>query len=362
MPYSKLDNNAGLTKARKAHHIRICLDEDVQAGRTGFEDIHLLHRSLPEIDFDDVDISTEWLGRKFSAPIMISGMTGGTEEAEKINRNLARAAQKANIPMGVGSQRAAIENPAIQKTFRIARDVAPGIFLVGNLGAVQLNSGYTVEHARKAVEMIGANAIALHLNPLQEACQAEGDTAWAGLLPKIRDVCRGVGVPVIAKETGAGICREVAKELERAGISTIDVSGSGGTSWSLVESYRGPPIGKVFAGWGIPTAVSLAEACDAVDIPVIASGGVRNGIDAAKCLALGATMVSIAHPFLVAAAKSSDAVYGKIKELERELKTAIFLTGSRNASELRKKPVIITGMTREWLEARGIDTKAFAKK
>ena len=362
MPETNIDSQAKVTEARKGHHIRICLDEDVQAGRAGFEDITLLHKSLPEIDLKDVDISTTWLGRKFDAPILISGMTGGTEEAEKINKNLAEGAARANIPMGVGSQRAAIENPAIQRTFSVARDVSPDLFLIANLGAVQLNKGYTTEHAKKAVDMIKANALALHLNPLQEACQAEGDTMWSSLLPKIKDVCKNVGVPVIAKETGAGISKDVAKDLEKSGIVTIDVSGSGGTSWSLVESYRGPPIGKVFADWGIPTAAAVAEASKAVKIPIFASGGIRTGIDAAKCLSLGAQMVSVAHPFLVAAADSSEKVYQKIEEFKREIKTAVFLTGSRNIEGLRNKPIIITGRTKEWLDVRGIDTKKLAQR
>jgi isopentenyl-diphosphate delta-isomerase len=350
------------TQARKAHHIKICLDEDVQAGTAGFEDAHFLHKSLPELSLGDVDVSVKWLGRKFDAPIIISGMTGGTEEAGRINRNLAEAAARANIPMGVGSQRAAIENPAIQGTFSVCRDASSQLFLIANLGAVQLNKGYTAEHAKKAIGMISANALALHLNPLQEACQAEGDTDWGSLLPKIRDVCRELSIPVIAKETGAGICAENARELERAGVKAIDVSGSGGTSWSLVESYRGPPIGRTFADWGIPTAVAVVEASRAVRVPVIASGGIRTGIDAAKCIALGASMVSVAHPFLVAASESAEAVYQKIESFKRELTTALFLTGAQDLRDLRRKPLIITGKTREWLELRGIDVRPMARR
>ncbi len=362
MPDNVIDAEAQMTQTRKSHHIRIALEEDVQAGKTGFDDVALVHRSLPEINLSDVDTSIKWMGRTFSAPVVISGMTGGTEEAERINRNLAEAAARANIPMGVGSQRAAIENPAIQRTFSVCREASKELFLIANLGAVQLNKGYTSEHAKKAVEMISANALALHLNPLQEACQAEGDTMWKDLLPKIRQVCRDIEIPVIAKETGAGICGKDARELERAGIKTIDVSGSGGTSWSLVESYRGPPIGRVFADWGIPTAAALAEAVENVRIPVFASGGIRTGIDAAKCLALGATMVSVAHPFLVAASQSAEAVYQKIEEFKREIRTALFLTGSRNIAELRRKPVIISGKTREWMELRNIDVKPLARR
>lgn len=355
------------TKERKSEHIEICLNEDIDINTTGFEhvnfkDVDIVHSALPEVDFDDVDISCQFMGRMFDSPILISCMTGGTELAEKINKNLARAAEACNIPMGVGSQRVALENKNAEKTFRV-KEVAPHIFLIGNLGAVSFNNGYSVDDAKRAIEMINANALALHLNPLQEASQPEGDVNWEGCIDNIRNVCESVDKPVIVKEVGEGISREVGMQIERAGAAAIDVAGVGGTSWSLIESYRSKSdLGKKFRGWGVPTAISLVEVMESVDIPVIASGGMRNGVDAAKAIALGTDLVGFALPFLKCATISSDDVVKKIQEIEREIKTAVFLSGSKTLNQMKKKPVVITGKTKEWLELRGIDVAKYARR
>ncbi|MBI3412542.1 MAG: type 2 isopentenyl-diphosphate Delta-isomerase [Candidatus Aenigmarchaeota archaeon] len=338
------------TESRKSDHIKIVLEKDVQhKNSAGFEDVLLVHNALPEIDFDDVDTETEFLGKKLTAPIMVSGMTGGTPEAEKINKNLARAAEEVGIGMGVGSQRAMIENGKLLSTYNV-RDVAPGILLLGNIGAAQFAKGYGVEECRKAVEMIGADALAIHLNAAQELVQPEGDRNWAGILKAINRIVKELGYPVIAKETGAGISGEVAKKLEEAGVKAVDVSGSGGTSWTAVESFRNSPVGDTFNNWGIPTAVALRWCKKSVKIPVLASGGIYNGLDAAKAIALGAHACTIARPFLRAGVTGYEKIKEEMERIIRELKIAMFLTGSKNLKEFRSKKTIITGRTAEMIE------------
>jgi len=358
------------TSKRKYEHIKICLKEGVEIGSThlneinfyGFKDIDFVHKSLPEINFDEIDTSIKFFGKELSAPLIISGMTGGTKIAEKINKNLAIAAQECKIAFGVGSQRAAIENPKLAKTYYV-RDVAPDIFLIGNLGVVQLNYGYDIEEVKKAVEMIKADALALHLNALQEIFQPEGNKNWKGCLKNIEYICKHVSFPIIVKETGAGISREVAKDLERTNVSAIDISGYGGTSWSLIESKRNLELkNSSIINWGIPTAISLIECVEAVKIPIIASGGIRNGIEIAKCIALGATAVGIALPFLKPATKNYKLVKSKIEKIVKELKMVMFLVGAKNIKELKKVPVVITGKTKEWAEVRKIDVKKFANR
>src|SRR3954453_19452440 len=300
---------------RKADHIRICLEEDVtgQAITTGFERYRFVHQALPELNLRDVDTSLEIWGRRLRTPILISSMTGGAPRAEDINRNLALAAQELGLAMGVGSQRAALQRPELEPTYRV-RHIAPDILIFANVGAVQLNYSYSVDECRRAVDMIQADALILHLNALQEAVQPEGDTNFAGLADRIALVCREVGVPVIAKEVGWGISTDAAQLLWDAGVSPIDIAGAGGTSWSQVESDRIPTergrlVAEAFADWGIPTADALTSIRDA-GIPdgrkLFASGGIRNGIDIAKALALGADLAGIARPFLKAAALSPE--------------------------------------------------------
>lgn len=354
------------TESRKLDHIKICMEKNVAAGRSGFSDIdfrdvNFVHNSLPEKDFSEIKTDCRFLGKKLGFPLMIAGMTGGTPEAYKINKNLAAAAQKFMIAMGVGSQRAAIENPKLEKTYHV-RDVAPDIFLASNLGIVQFVKGYGLEHAKKAVEMIKADALALHMNALQEVIQPEGDTEWKGCLEKIKEISKGLGKPVIAKETGAGIGKDTAIAIEKAGASAIDIGGAGGTSWSLIENYRSVEKHNAFNDWGIPTAISLVEVSKSVKIPVIATGGIRNGIEIAKALALGADIVGMALPFLKPASKSHEDVEKKIYSLMKELRIAMFLVGAKNLEELRKKPLVVTGLTGQWLDARGFDLNKLANR
>jgi len=333
---------------RKADHIRINLEEDVQfPGLTnGFEGYRLIHQALPELNLTEVETGVAFLGKRLQVPLLISSMTGGTEAARAINRNLARGAQARGIAMGLGSQRTGIEQAETADTFRV-RDLAPDILLFANLGAIQLNYGYTVDQCRRAVEMTEADALILHLNPLQEALQADGDWQWKGLLGKIEAVCRAVGVPVVAKEVGWGISEGTARRLAEAGVAALDVAGSGGTSWSEVEYHRAPTdrlrrLAKTFADWGIPTAETLLMAQrGAPGLPLIASGGMRNGIEAAKALALGATAVGIASPFLKAAAASADEVIETIEQFALELCTAMFCAGAGSVAALREPGRIV---------------------
>jgi isopentenyl-diphosphate delta-isomerase len=320
---------------RKSDHIQINLDEDVdfRSLTTGLEKYHFLHQALPEIDLAQIDTSVSFFGKELKAPLLISSMTGGTEQARLINRTLAEAAELSSIAMGVGSQRAAIEDPSLASTFQV-RPMAPTTVLLANLGAVQLNYGYTVEHCQRAVDMIEADALILHFNALQEAVQPEGDTNFSGLLAKIEAVCQTLPVPVIAKEVGWGFAADTARQLANAGISAIDVAGSGGTSWSQVEMYRAQTeiqrrVAATFIDWGIPTTEALLAAQrGAPDLPIIASGGLRNGLDMAKCIALGATLAGMAGPFLKAAVKSLPAVLDEIKITQTELKVAMFGVGA----------------------------------
>lgn len=336
------------TEQRKLDHIRLCLSKSVESGSAGFEHVRLIHSSLPEINFDEVDTSINFLGRNLNAPLIIEAMTGGCREAERINKNLAKAAEKMNIAFGVGSQRAMIKKSELSKTYKVRRD-SPDVFLIGNLGLIQFANGFGDKEYNRAISEINCNALALHLNPLQELTQPEGDKNWKGCLAQLKQISRG-GFPIIVKETGAGISSEIAKQIEKAGASAIDISGFGGTNFALIESMRGGVKG--FEDWGIPTVCSLLEAGNAVKIPIIASGGVRSGIDMAKAIALGADCCGAALPFLKAATISDKAVEEKIKEFLRQLKIAMMLTGSINISELRKAKYVLTGFVREWKEQR----------
>ncbi len=357
---------------RKMDHIHICLNEDVEAKRvtTGFEDVFLIHRALPELNLEEIDLSTEAFGYKFSAPIMISSITGGAEEALKINASIAEAVEELGLGMGIGSQRAALENPKLRRTYTIARKKAPNAFLAANIGAPQIIRDYTIKDVEEAVEMIEADALIIHLNPLQEAVQPEGEAFYSGALRKIREITSSLDVPVIVKETGAGIAAEDAERLKEAGVAGIDVAGAGGTSWAAVECYRAKKrkdyfteeTGREFWDWGIPTAVSVVEVAQSVDLPVIASGGVRSGLDIAKALGLGADLAGFALPILKPAMKSGEKVKEKIKIIIQQLRTSMFLVGADSTERLRETPLVVLGRTAEWLRMRGFDIESYARR
>jgi isopentenyl-diphosphate delta-isomerase len=336
-----------LIQGRKLDHIRINLEEQVQFPRlrTGLAEVRFIHQALPNLDLDHVDTRTNFLGKELQAPLLISSMTGGTAEARAINVNLAQAAQAAGVAMGLGSQRAAIEDPSLAETFQVRR-VAPDILLFANLGAIQLNYGYGLPECQRAVEMVEADALILHLNPLQEAVQPDGDRDWSGLVDKIGIVCRRLPVPVIVKEVGWGLSSNAVRQLSEAGVTALDVAGAGGTSWSEVEYHRAPTeeharVAAAFADWGLSTMESLLIARrEAPQIPVIASGGIRDGIDVAKVIALGASLAGIAGPFLKAAVDSSAAVESTITEITTVLRVAMFSAGAANLSQLAETPVI----------------------
>jgi isopentenyl-diphosphate Delta-isomerase len=326
---------------RKADHIKINLEKDVRSAlTTGLEYYRFAHEALPELDLDQIDTSLSLFGKQLAAPILISSMTGGTADAEVINLRLAEAAQEVKIAMGVGSQRAAIEHPEQARTFQVRR-VAPEILLFANIGAVQLNYGYNIEHCRRAVDMIEADALILHLNPLQEAVQDAGDTNFAGLAAKIEEVCKQIGVPVIAKEVGWGISERTAKLLADCGVSAIDVAGAGGTSWSQVEMHRAPDeftrqLAATFVGWGIPTADSILNVRKVVPgMTVFASGGIKDGLDIAKCVALGATLGGMAGQFLKAAAVSTENTVETMQLVKRQIEVTMFATGTRTLENLK---------------------------
>jgi isopentenyl-diphosphate delta-isomerase len=336
-----------MTEERKSEHLQINLEKDVSFPRltTGLEAYRFEHCALPEIDLASVDLSTPFLGKRLRMPLLISSMTGGTADAGRINRHLAEGAQAAGMAMGLGSVRAALEAPRLLDTFRVRR-LAPDILLFANLGAAQLNKGYGVDECRQAVEMVEADALILHLNPLQEALQAQGDTDWAGLLSKIEAVCRGLDVPVVVKEVGWGISAGVAQRLVAAGVAAVDVAGSGGTSWSQVEMYRAPTerlrrLCAQFADWGLPTAEALVAVRQALPgTPLIASGGLRSGMDLAKVLALGADLGGLAGPFLKAANDSAQAVADLAAEVGDVLRIVMFCLGIRTIREMKGTPAL----------------------
>jgi isopentenyl-diphosphate delta-isomerase len=329
---------------RKAEHIRINLEEDVRsAAATGLDSYRLPHQALPEVNLKEVDPTLELFGRRLQSPVLISSMTGGTADANRLNRRLAEAAQAEGVAVGVGSQRAALEHPEQARTFQMRR-YAPDALLFANLGAIQLNYGYGVDQCLRAVEMIEADALYLHLNPLQEALQAGGDTNFRGLAKRIEEICRRLPVPVVAKEVGWGISERSAKLLAGCGVAAIDVAGAGGTSWSQVEMHRAPDettrrLAATFIAWGIPTAESIIAVRKAApSFLIIASGGLRDGLDIAKCLALGAALGGMAGPFLRAAAVSTDRVVRSLQLIKEQIRVSMFACGAKDLVTFRRTP------------------------
>ena len=344
---------------RKLEHLLICENYDVEFKNktTGFEDIELIHNVLPEIDKNDIDLSTSVFGKKLDSPLFITAITGGHPTAKNINKQLAVAAENNGIALGVGSQRAACEHPELIDTYSIVRENAPDCLLVGNIGAPQLSL------AEKAVEILDADILAIHLNPLQESIQPEGDLDVRGYLDLIGQITESVDIPVVAKETGCGISAESARALVGAGVDYIDIEGAGGTSWAAVETYRAEDryLGEIFWDWGIPTAVSTVEVVNAVDVPVISSGGIRTGLEAAKAIALGADAVGMALPFLKNSA-SQEQLNKFIERFNDSLRIAMFLVGANSIDELKQSSLVIRGKTREWLTERGINTKIYSRR
>lgn len=327
---------------RKEAQLRVCLQEDVEAPnvRTGFERYRFDHQALPDLDLDEIDLSTSLFGKRLRAPILISAMTGGCRFCAQVNRNLAIAAQRLGLAMMVGSQRAGIVDPTLAWTYQV-REHAPDILLLGNLGAVQLNAGFGVAECRYAVEMIDADALCLHLNGLQEVQQPAGDHNFRGLASKLASVVAALPWPVMVKEVGWGIAADTAVELARAGVSAIDVAGAGGTSWFIVQRLvAGETLAAArqspFADWGIPTAESLRQVVAAVPhLPVVASGGIRDGVQAAKALAMGASAVGMALPLLQPATESAEAVIARLETVIHELRATMFAVGARDLAALR---------------------------
>ena len=344
---------------RKLEHLLICENYDVEFKNktTGFEDIELIHNVLPEINKQEIDLSTSAFGKKLDSPLFITAITGGHPASKEINKQLAIAAENHNIALGVGSQRAACEHPELEDTYTVIRENAPDCLLVGNIGAPQLNL------AEKAVEILDADILAIHLNPLQESIQPEGDLDARGYTDLISQISDTIDIPVLAKETGCGISAESSKLLVDTGVDFIDIEGAGGTSWAAVETYRAEDryLGEIFWDWGIPTAISTVEVTNAVDVPVISSGGIRTGLQAAKAIALGADAVGMALPFLKNC-NSQKALNKFIERFNDSLRIAMFLVGANNIDELKQTKLVIRGKTKEWLNERGINTKSYSRR
>ncbi|MHA1786459.1 MAG: type 2 isopentenyl-diphosphate Delta-isomerase [Candidatus Helarchaeota archaeon] len=346
------------TESRKLDHIEISLNQNVKFRKktTGFEDIELVHHALPELSLNEIETKTSFFGREFNAPILIEAMTGGNEKAKSINELLAKLAFEFNIPMGIGSQRAAIEKKSLEGTYNIARKISKDIFLIGNIGGAQLVKGYGIVEINECIDMIEANAIAIHLNPLQESLQKEGDTNFKGILSRIEELRDSISVPIIVKETGCGFSKEDLKLLQTIGIKCIDIGGAGGTSWAAVEHYRNGQypvlenISQVFWDWGIPTSVSTILASE-MGFTVISSGGITNGLDIAKAISCGASMTGVARPLLKNATRNDfSGLKQQIVQFIMELKTAMFLSKASNIDELRIAEKIIFKKTKEWID------------
>ena len=349
-----------LTSSRKLDHLKLCAESDVSFGSAGFEDVRLVHNAAGGCDLSDIDTRTEFFGHTLSAPIFIAGMTGGHPKTREVNRTLALAAEEGGFALGVGSERAALENPKLADSFTVVRDAAPNAFIAGNIGAAQLIE-HGSEWACRAVELIDADALCIHVNILQELFQPEGDKYGAGILSAVTDAAKALRVPVIVKETGAGMSREAAAAFYNAGARAVDVGGFGGTSWAKVEMMRAQmqrasdktaQIYGEFLNWGIPTAVSVFEVAQVKCGPVIATGGLLSGLDIAKSIALGADLGGMAKALLSPALEGRDALMRKLDSLTDELRAAMYLTGAKNSADLQKVRCYLTGVVREMTQVK----------
>lgn len=340
---------------RKKKHLIACLEKDVsfKEKTTGFEDVELVYQAIPEINKEDIDLRTNFLGKKFSAPILVNAMTGGFKEAGKINKDLAFACEKLGLGMCLGSQRAMIEDRGLSRTYKI-RDIAPNIFLAGNIGMAQLNE-FSLKEIEWALKEVKADALAIHLNAGQELIQKDKKINFMKRINEIRQLSSRLSKPVYVKEVGQGISRDVVRKLNKTKIAAIDVSGSGGTNWMKTDALvRGDPSWKTFEDFGIPTAWSLIEAKSATKKPLIASGGIRNGLDAVKAIALGAGLVGIALPVLKESGKGRQAIMSCLNNFIEEMRITMALINARNLKGLGKQKPIILGRTRQWLDQRKI--------
>lgn len=338
---------------RKTEHIRICLEENVEGinKSTGLEEIDFIHNALPEIDFNEIDLGTRFLDKPLQAPFLVSSMTGGSKLAGSINQHLAEASEKRGWAVALGSTRALLEGDAHKESFLI-RKYAPTVPLIANIGAVQFNYGYGLEECQRIVDLTEADALVMHLNSLQEVVQDGGDLNFKDLLPKIEHIAKNLSVPVGVKEVGFGIDGTVARKLYNAGVSYIEVSGAGGTSWSQVEKLRSKdPLRKAaaeaFNNWGIPTKECIVSVKNALqDVPVVASGGMKTGLDAAKAITIGADVIGFARQLLQAATESTESVLETMEQIEMELKMAMLGLGTRTIAELKNtKRVSIMGQS-----------------
>lgn len=339
-------------KRRKKEGIEIPLKENVQSknNTTLLECVYLIHNALPEINFDEIDLSTTFLNRKFSAPLIIDSMTGGTDEALIINKRLGNIAEQYGLGMGLGSQRAGLKSDKLVESYSISRKVAPNAFLIANIGGAQLAEGLSFSDVSKIIKMIDADAIAIHLNPLQELIQPEGEPRFKGIEQKITELVQNIEIPIIVKEVGSGISYDVSTRLQKTGISAINIAGSGGTSWAGIEQIRAKKmnsgiksqLGSLFWDWGIPTALSILMTSMAVKLPIIASGGLRNGLEVSKCLILGSSMCAMAYPFLRKAFESESELENFTKLILNEIKGTMFLLGSLTVQDLKNTRYILT--------------------
>ncbi len=365
----ELNSTLNNTSFRKLSHLEICLKDSIEAqSSTCVQDFKLVHRPLADLNFDEIDTSTDLWGKKLHIPLLAAAMTGGHPEVRLINERIARISAKYQLAMGVGSQRAALEKniPYISESFSIVRELAPHIALIGNLGAAQFsnNGKFGLEQIQKAIDLIQADAIAIHINPAQEIVQIEGDRHFQGFFQKIIEISSQLKLPIILKEVGSGFCKEDAQMVQNSSLAGIDVGGLGGTSWIAVEAVRAQQknerlcyeVGKTFWNWGIPTALSVVEVRSVMSYKtLIATGGVRNGLEAAILIALGADIVGMALPFLKAAQQSEEELEFLVNKFHHELKMAMFLTGCQTLKDLRKIPIVLTGLSKEWIQSRGID-------
>jgi isopentenyl-diphosphate delta-isomerase len=342
---------------RKDDHLDLALRGDVSFRRTTlFEQMRFVHDALPELGFDEIDTSVTVMGKTLRVPFLIAGMTGGTDRAKQINRELAALAEARGCAFGLGSQRAMLKDPAATESYAV-RDVAPTTLVLGNVGVVQA-AQLSTERTRELVDAIGADALCVHLNPAQELIQEEGDRDFRGGLDALGRLSRELGVPVVAKETGCGISSSVARRLRGVGVEHVDVSGAGGTSWVAVETHRASEsrrgLGETFWDWGIPTAASVAFASGHGFQSVFATGGISSGLDVAKAIALGASTAGFARSLLKALDEGGrDGAERWLDRLEAELKTAMLLVGAKDLAALRRVPRIVLGELREWLAQIG---------